>query len=273
MNRMALSACSSTLFVSALCLAGIAACSDIVPVEERVTAITITPPSATLNVGDRLTLLATVIAGAAQTNRSVRWTTANATVATVSSTTGEVAAIGGGTTNIVATSVADSTIKAAAAITVGSFGPTPSIAAINQDGKAADLSNVSGRIDVIVSIPAYPPSYSRFDLVINCAGADTVVATQAVAATVSAEQSITLSFNTVAFKNGPCDVKVKGITANGTIVSSSAARITLNNPTGSASSLLSEYVRHSLVEWTPRLGDAIAVPYVARHPLFAAGEG
>jgi hypothetical protein len=235
-------AISSTFFVSALCLAGTAACSDIVPVDDSVTAVRITPPSATLNVGDKLTLIATVIAGAGQTNRTVRWASQNTAVATVNATTGEVTAIGGGTTSIIATSVADSSIKTAASITVGSIGQVVTIMTINQDGKAAVLSNISGTIDVIVSIPAAPPTYVTLNLLLNCGGTDTVVATQSLSTTVSVEQLVTLSFNTASFKNGPCILKVRATTTTGTIVASSATPITLNNPTASANLLRSSDV-------------------------------
>jgi uncharacterized protein YjdB len=197
-----------------------------------------------LNVGDKLTLIATVTAGAAQTNRGVTWASGNSAVATVNATTGEVTAIGAGTTNIVATSAADSSIKAATSVTVVSTGSFVRITAINQDGQTAVLSNVSGRVDVVVSIPAGPPSYSTIDLIMNCAGTDTVVATQSATATMSTEQSITLSFNTAGFKNGPCALKLRATTSTGLVVASSAIPITLNNPTtASASRLGAEYPR------------------------------
>jgi hypothetical protein len=69
-----------------------------------------------------------------------------------------------------------------------------------------------------------------------------MVATQTVATTASA-QSITLSFNTAAYKNGPCTLKAKATTSNGVIVFSSATPITLNNPSASATLLGAEYLR------------------------------
>jgi hypothetical protein len=208
---------------------------------EWVFGVVITPPSATLNVGDRLTFVASVFAGPGR-SRNATWTTADASVAMVNATTGEVTAVGGGTTNIVATSVADTTVKATAPLTVGSILIGPSISTISQDGKPADLSNISGTIDVVVNLPGGLPSYTTVGLLLSCGGTDTVVATQTVTTTVSA-QSIPLSFNTAAYKNGPCTLKVKATTSNGVIVFSSAAPITLNNPSASARLLGAEYLR------------------------------
>jgi hypothetical protein len=173
---------------------------------EWVFGVVITPPSATLNVGDRLTFVASVFAGPGR-SRNATWTTADASVAMVNATTGEVTAVGGGTTNIVATSVADTTLRAAAAIAVGSTLLGPYISTISQDGKAAVLSNISGTLDVVVSLPGGLPSYSTVGLLLSCGGTDTA-----------------------AYKNGPCTLKVKATTSNEVIVFSSATPITLNNP-------------------------------------------
>jgi hypothetical protein len=224
---------SVTLVVASCWLAGLTACSDrvdgLVLADDSVRSVTITPPYATLMVGDTLTLSATVVAGAAQRNRSVTWTSSNAAVVTVNATSGEVTALGGGTANIGATSVADTTVKATAPLTVGSILIGPSISTISQDGKPAVLSNISGTLDVVVNLPGGLPAYSTVGLLLSCGGTDTVVATQTVTTTVSA-QLIPLSFNTAAYKNGPCALKVKATTSNGVIVVSSATPITLNNP-------------------------------------------
>lgn len=194
-----------------------------------------------MNVGDRIPLVATVTAGPGQSNRRVRWTTTNAAVATVD-TNGVVAAIAAGTATISATALADPTIKGEALVTVGA-GSTGIliISAINQNGKAADVSNISGQLDVVLAVDSETRSLTRIDLVLNCAGTDTVVATQSMpgaspAATPAAtpsEQSIspvTLSFNTAAFKNGQCFLRARAITTNGSAIASASLAITLNNP-------------------------------------------
>lgn len=268
-------AISSIFFVSALYVAGTAACADIAgmlaPTDSSVIAVIITPSSATLNVGEKLTLIATVVAGAAQTNRTVRWASQNAAVATVNATTGEVSAIGGGTTGVIAISVADSSVKGVASITVGSILLGPAISTISQDGKPAVLSNISGKIDVVVNLPAGPPGYSAAGLLLNCGGTDTVVATQSLTGTVSVEQSITLSFNTAAFKNGPCLLKAQATTSSGAIVRSSATPITLNNPTASAASLRPEHLRDARLQRVQLLSQSlITLHRVAPDPLIHA---
>jgi hypothetical protein len=236
----------SIVCAAPLCLAILTACDDaahpLVSVEPENTlrSVMITPVSASMNVADRLTLVATLPSGSDHTNLGIAWTAANSTVATIDAN-GIVTAIGGGTTTIVATSVAHPTVQGAAAITVFSFFLYPTISAINQDGKPADLSNISGRIDVNVDLSAPTESIPKVELLLSCEGRDTVVATQDAPGTSVVgplERSTTLvalSFNTAGFKNGPCVVKAQLTTTTGTIVRSAGVPITLNNPTTSAS--------------------------------------
>lgn len=224
---------------SAFGLVVLAACQDVLPPDGT---ITVTPPSTNLNVGDQITLVATVSTGT--TSRSVTWTSSNTSVATVD-TNGRVTAIGGGTATVIATSVANSAVKGAAAITVVSTGFGLRISAIKHDGVDANLSDVFGQLDVSIILDFGTQKIAEVDLLINCGGADTVVATQNMAgggaAGGSAERATTpiiLSFNTAGFKNGTCVLKVRATTATGTIVTSSGTLITLNNPTTASATLL-----------------------------------
>ena len=266
-----------TLLAASLSIGVLAACRDRVqslPLEVPdstglVPAVLITPFSASLIVGDTITLTATLPVALRTTNRSVTWTAANIAVATVDAR-GVVTAIGGGTTTIVATSVADPSVKGAATITVGSILLGPYISAISQDGKPAVLSNVSGTLDVVVNLPGGLPTYSTLALLLSCGGTDTVVATQTVATTVSA-QSITLTFNTAAYKNGLCTLKVKATTSTGAIVASSAVPITLNNPSASGSLLGAEHLRDPRLQRVELLSQRlIALHRVMPDPLIHA---
>jgi hypothetical protein len=238
-----------------LSLAGLTACGDKVNVvqpvpDSTVTAVTVSPASVPMNVGDKITLVATVTAGAGQTNRNVTWSSGNAAVATVDATSGLVTAIGGGTTSIIAASAANPSVKGAAVVTVGAvIQPTVTISTINQTTAAgsvpATLSNISGQLDVTLNVDPGTQKLSTVALLMNCGGADTVVASQTLAtanvAALSPEEStapITLSFNTaafnaasgvVAFKNGACTLKGRTTTTSGTIVASSGTPLTLNN--------------------------------------------
>lgn len=82
-----------------------------------VRSVTISPTVATLTAGDRLTLAATVNADAGVTDRTVRWRSNDATVASVS-TAGLLTGLRAGTTTVTAQANADTTISAAVAVTV-----------------------------------------------------------------------------------------------------------------------------------------------------------
>ena len=241
MNRITRRGICLGSLASAVCAAGVIGCHDRTgsPEEPWPYGVVITPPSANLNLGDRLTLVASVFPRPGQ-SRQATWATANASVATVNATTGEVTAVGTGTTNITATSVADTTLRAVAPITVGSVGFTLLISRIEHDGVDANLTNVFGQIDVFVLVDLSPQNIAKVDLLLNCGGADTVAAVQSIATTASGTQSIMLSFNTAGFKNGPCALKTRATTTTGTIVASSATAITLNNPNTIAPTRISE---------------------------------
>jgi len=241
---------SLTLLAAWLSLGVATACRDRVdslPLEVPdstgiASAVVIAPSSATMNVGDTIMLVATLPLALRTPNHGVTWTAANVAVATVDAR-GAVTAVGGGTTTIVATSVADPSVKGAASITVGSVGLTLFISRIEHDGVAINLTNVFGQIDVFVLVDVTPQKIAKVDLLLNCGGADTVVAVQSIAPTASGTQSIMLSFNTAGFKNGSCALKTRATTTTGTIVASSATPITLNNPSASATLLGAEDLR------------------------------
>ncbi len=255
-SRMYMCRKCGQLVAMALLFARITACGDPVDtlLDDRVTGVTITPPSVVLNVGLRITLVATVTTGPAQLNRRVRWATGNPVVATVD-TSGVLTSRTAGTTVVTATALADSSVKASAAVIVSTNGfGTLTILAINQNGKSADLSNVAGQLDVVVGADSAAKSLSRLDLILNCGGADTVVATYSPAAggaaMAAAQQSagpITLSFNTAGFKNGPCVLKARATSQTGTLVLSASVSITLNNPS-SASAAMNTLTKRSATD-------------------------
>jgi hypothetical protein len=271
-------AASVTLVVSACCLGSLTGCSDrvngILYIDDAVVvAVTITPPSAALIVGDKVTLIATVVAGPRQTNRAVRWTAQNVAVATVDAN-GVVTAVGGGTTGVIATSVADSAVKGIVPITVGSVDPGLIITSIKHEGVDVNLSNIVGQIDVGVGLDFGTQTITKVDLLLTCAGVDTVVVVQPLAA---ATRALTLSFNTAAYKNGPCTLKVRATTSNGVIVASSATPITLNNPSASATLLGAEYLRHARLQRVQILSQRLitldrVMPDTLIHARSHAGE-
>ena len=223
----------STVLVAALSVAGLTACGDKVNVvqpapDSAVTAVTVQPGAATLNVGDKVTLVATVTAGPAQTNRNVTWTSSNTTVATVDNA-GVVTAVAGGTASIIATSAANTAIKGAAVITVNPVVlATVTLGNIMQTvcnptctSVPATLNNVANQLDVTVNLDQGTQKVSEVDLIMNCGGADTIVAKQILSAaditplTEDATAPLQFSFNTAAFNsangtpslhNGACTI-------------------------------------------------------------------
>ena len=247
----------STVLVAALSVAGLTACGDKVNVTQPapdsvVTAVNVTPLSQTLNVGDKFTFVATVVAGPQQTNRNVTWTSSNTAVATVDNA-GVVTAVKGGVASIIAASAANPAVKGAAAVTVNAVvEASVTIGQINQTkcdliggctSVPAVLNNVANQLDVTLNVDAGTQKVSEVDLIMNC-GTDTIVAKQVLAAAdvapdaEDASAPVTLSFNTaafnpttgaVAFKNGQCTIKAKAITTAGTQVASGDQQLTLNN--------------------------------------------
>ena len=143
----------STVLVAALSVAGLTACGDKVnvtqpPPDSAVTAVTVTPSSQNMNVGDKVTLVATVVAGPQQTNRNVTWTSSDATVASVDNA-GVVTANKGGVATIIATSVANSAVKGNAVITVAAVAAR----------KASPSGSSAGSTANAFEVPPWP----RFD--------------------------------------------------------------------------------------------------------------
>ena len=113
------------LYLAALAaLVSVTACESLEqpsPVSE-ISSVTITPPSATITVGQSLTLGLSVVAQGAVA-RTVTWTTSSAAVATIDGS-GVVTGRSPGTVTIIATSTVDPTKAAAAVITVVAAPPS-----------------------------------------------------------------------------------------------------------------------------------------------------
>jgi trimeric autotransporter adhesin len=237
--------------IGILGIASLTACGDKVQVagvnnsaDSTVTGVTVTPTSATMAVGDKLTFFASVSTGSAIKDHTVTWSSSNTAVATVDAT-GIVTAKAAGTTSIIATANADKTQGASATVTVGAgVQPSVSVSSINQtlcgfgscSSVPANLANVVGQLDVILNVDPGTSKLNEVDLIMNCTGpgntgTDTIVAKQTLSsadlapAAEEATAPITLSFNTAtfnttsgvpSFKNGNCTIKAQAITQSGT---------------------------------------------------------
>src|SRR5690242_13481476 len=99
------------------------------------TTVTVAPSTITLPVGEKQTLMATVIAEPRPSNSRVKWSSANPAVATVDDN-GVVTAVAGGTTTIIARSFVDTLASARSVVLVpaNSLG-TVLVIGVNQNGK------------------------------------------------------------------------------------------------------------------------------------------
>ena len=123
-----------------------------------VESVSLDETSLTMEIGDRQTLVATVTPADA-TDPSVKWSSDNTAVATVSEETGEITAVAGGTANITATAVlAKGTVSASCKVTVvaseynvlfETFGGTEiQMAVVERDGKLTRPEDPERMIDV-----------------------------------------------------------------------------------------------------------------------------
>jgi hypothetical protein len=191
----------SLLFAGVMAFGVLTACEGdtIVQGDTGVQSISVTPPSATINVGESISLAASVTADAA-TAKTVTWSTSSAATATVDAA-GKVTGVKAGNVTITATSTADPSKAAAAAITVNA-GPVvvnPSIAinSVTQGGAPANLLGAAGQLDVTVNTSGggLIEAFLSSNCTTNTIGAtETPVASQQ--ATSAQPGTVTLSFNT-----------------------------------------------------------------------------
>jgi len=198
---------------------------------ESVTGVSVLPSSLVLHTGDQVRLTATVAAGPGQSNLGVRWTSTNAAVASVDSN-GVVSSLAGGVTTITATSLADSRFSGQCVVAVATAFGTVTIAEINDNGLPADLSNISGNVDVIVNVDNQANTVLRVDALLTGEKGDTAVVSYA-PANPTAQTSVgatALSFSTLGLKNGTYVLKVRVTLRNGVEVVSASVQLTIKNP-------------------------------------------
>jgi hypothetical protein len=226
-----------------------AACTDtapspVTPVVTGVTSVTVSPQNASINVGTSITLAASVSADAS-TAKTVTWTTSNAAVATVDQT-GKVTGVTAGTVTIIATSTANSSMSAAAAIVVSAVTnpivvqPSIAINTVFQGGTLipVNLSGAGGQFDVTVNTSGggLIEVFLSSSCTTNTIGStDVAVASQQ--ATSAQAGTVTLSFNTAQltasnaprFPNGNYCIKARLTNGTATVVATNTTPVTLNN--------------------------------------------
>ena len=214
--------------VGLLTFAGLAACGDKVTVPPQTTApldntvhqVVVSPNTVNMQVGQKVTLAASVDAGPGVTVRTVTWSSSNTAVVTVDGT-GIVTAVGPGTATVLAAATADPNVKGASAVTVGGGGtPSISIASTNTtvcsaggtcNSVPANLGNFgtgalagsTGQLDVTVNVDANGNTLKSVQGTLTCAG-KTLTAQQllSVAPAAGADENaapVALTFQTAAF--------------------------------------------------------------------------
>lgn len=264
----------STL-VGLLAVAGLTACGDKVsttnvtitttpPPIGTVHSVTVSPATVTVGVGATAQLAASVDADASITDRTVKWSSSDNTVATVS-TSGLVTGVKAGSVTIIASANAAPTVQGAAAVTVGGGNgavPTVTISSLNTTICAAGTgcasvpanlqnfgtgsaspANQTGQLDVILNVDAGGAVLKSVTSTLKC-GTDSLTQSQTIsgaAAPIGAEASsapVTFSFNTTQFNsttgvaavhNGTCSISASAATAAGTQSATSSQSLTLNN--------------------------------------------
>jgi hypothetical protein len=242
----------SLIAVSALAL--LAACGDDVsitpppePAPATIARVDVVPAQLTIDVDQKviLTSVVTVNPGSGAPATTVTWSSADATIASVSAT-GEVTGVAPGTTTIRATSTVDASKVGAAAITVRESAPaTVSIKSVTAGLTTApvNFNNVRGQIDVTLNVDPGDQSVSSVDVLIDgevaCSqGFSGLVAVEDIA---EALAEIVCSIAThefdpvtgeVTYFNGVHQLSARANLAGGTQVATPSVALTFNNPSG-----------------------------------------
>jgi len=286
--------------------AGLTACGDKVTNvqgsggDTTIHQVVVTPTAVTnLQVGGTFTLAASVDAGPNAKNRTVTWSSSDATIASVDAT-GKVTGVKvGGPITITAKSTQDPTVSGAAVVTVipsGGTTPVVTISTINQtvcglggcNSVPANLLNVANQVDVTVNVDASGQALSKITGMVKC-GNDSVQVIQNIASgnvAVSADEAsspVTLSFNTAAFNsttgvpalhNGQCTVSAFATTTGGQQSAVNSTSFTLNNAdmavvTVSSTNSATDNVNKPWIGGGPLTITALPVMYSGHTPVAA----
>ena len=213
-----------------------------------VTGVTVTPPSASLIVGQSLQASANV-QGTNSPSQTVTWTSLAPAIASVNLTTGLVTGLTNGTAVIKATSSANSNFSGTMSVTVST--PAPATVALQSLtfgllNTPVNLANVFGQIEATINVDNGDQNLSRVDVLVG----GVVIASQSFGVTpaagnddgpAAAQQTVVLSFNTTQLRkvagvfvpvifNGQKAVTANlYVTGSTTPIASNAIPVVMNN--------------------------------------------
>jgi hypothetical protein len=251
----------SAILGIALAILGLAACEDktevnVPPPEPPPLEISVTPPSANVEVGKTTQFVASVTGGSATTAKTVTWTSSNTAVASIAAN-GNVVTVTGvtpGTSTIRAVATADANVIGAANVTVTASGGLPPNISIKSITTGAtnvpvNVNNVFGQIEITLNLDV--PTGTKVNQVKLLAGtieiySQTFTSPELGLATDEAQSAVDLvaSWNTADFdrtlpatvgtrqgkyKNGSTTITAQVIGPQGTITASTSQTIILNN--------------------------------------------
>ena len=213
-----------------------------------VTGVTVTPPSASLVVGQTVQVSANV-QGTNNPSQTVTWTSLSPAIASVNTTTGLVTGLSNGTAVIKATSSANTNFSGTMSVTVST--PAPATVALQSLtfgllNTPVNLANVFGQIEATINVDNGDQNLSRVDVLVG----GIVIASQSFGVTpaagnddgpAAAQQTVVLSFNTTQLRkvngvfvpvifNGQKEVTANlYVTGSTTPIASNAIPVVMNN--------------------------------------------
>jgi hypothetical protein len=221
---------------------GLAACGDDVTVTPppaapapTVTAVTVSPGSTSIKVGETVIFSAALTTTGTVTNTAVTWSSANAAIASVNGTSGAVTGVAVGTTTIRATSSANASATGAGSVTVTAPGVqsvsvTPSAAAVTVGQSFTAVANVTrdagvaGTVTWLSSAPAIATVSATGVVTGAAAGTAVVTATSTADVTKAASLSVTVTQQANALQSLTVTPATVAIGPGGTLVLTTIAQ-------------------------------------------------
>ena len=219
------------------------------PVTPTVSSVTINPSSATLNPNDTKQLSVTVDATPSSADKTVTWSSSNASVATVSES-GLVTAVAQGTATITATSNLDNTKSGTCSVTVNApAAPIPVTAFALNKSTATIAIGDSETLTVI-----YTPSDANTGKAVTWTSSNTSVATVdnsgKVTGIAAGSATITATSTTDASITASCAVAVQAVAVTGVSINPTSANLQIGGSTDLTYTILPANATDKSVSWT-----------------------